>query len=340
MDKPLIPDVSVIVPVFNTPLNYFKECLESLHNQTLSNAEFIIVFDGEDKPLYSFCEDYSRQDRRFRLFVQPHFGVSATRNYGISQAEGEYITFVDADDSIENDCCEATYAFAKKNESEVVLFDYTATSKQYSQRKYHQESINELSSLQIAELQEQTICLKDEKFIASVSTWCKLIKSELIKTNALSFPQNTTIAVDRPFSYSIYLNAKKISYLSKAFYNYNKLDNSITWKKYDDKLPLLLAHLSDIKRISDKHSDVIAFQAIQIFFYCWRDCYFRNENRNNWTKQVEKICKVARSKEFQNLITSSKKIKNNPVVAFEVWLIKHNITLHIWLHAIKWKFFG
>ena len=51
----------------------------------------------------------------FKFFKREHAGVSATRNYGIEQAQGEYIIFVDADDKIKPATCQITYDFAKQN---------------------------------------------------------------------------------------------------------------------------------------------------------------------------------------------------------------------------------
>ena len=340
MGKSSLPYVSVILPIYKTPLFYLKGCLDSLHKQTLSNTEFIIVFDGNDESLYSYCQTYKKKDNRFEIFIQPHSGVSAARNLGIKKATGEYVTFVDADDWIDENCCEETYAYAKETESETVLFDYNAVSNQYHKATYSHESIQSLSSYQIEELQKQSLSLTDEKYVAAVSTWCKLIKRNLIIRHNISFPINAKIAVDRPFSYSVFTYAKKISYLCKTFYNYNKLDNSITWKKYSDKLPLLLTHLSEIKKISNKHSDLICFQAIRTFYDCWRDYCTSKESEKNWITQVKKICKTAKSSEFKNLIQGSLNQKFDFLVPTEIWLIRHNITFHIWLHSLKWKIFG
>ena len=116
--------VSVIVPVYKVPLEYLRACLDSLTAQTMQECEFIIVSDGAPEAECSICDEFATKDSRFKFFKQEHAGVSAARNFGIEQAQGEYIIFVDADDWIKSETCEITYTFAKDNNSDIVLFDY------------------------------------------------------------------------------------------------------------------------------------------------------------------------------------------------------------------------
>lgn len=302
------------------------------------DAEFIIVFDGANEDLKSICEIYKKKDCRFKIFIQPHLGVSATRNFGIKQAKGEYITFVDADDSIEKNCCLETYCFAKQNNSEVVLYDYNPVDNQYKAKHLFSESILALPKNEIENLQKQTIYLTDEKYVAAVSTWCKLIKKDLIDSNHIFFSTNLKICVDRPVSFSIFLFANRISYLSKTFYNYNKVDTSITWSKYKDKTAISIAYLAEIKKISAKFSGLLGRQAMEIFLSSWSSSYFIKEKANCICKSVKSIQKIAKSSDFQWLIKEMDSSKWTHSVKFEAFLIKHKILFHIWLHAIKWKY--
>jgi glycosyltransferase involved in cell wall biosynthesis len=329
--------VSVITPVYKTPLNYFKECLDSLHNQTMLNAEFIIVFDGKDNLLLTFCEDYKKKDSRFKLYIQPHVGVSATRNFGIKQATGEYITFVDADDSIEKNCCQDTYDYAKKNDSDIVLFDYIPVAGQNEQKKYSIQSLPELSLNEIESLQKQTIALTDFKYISAVSTWGKIIRKSIIVNNSIFFSTSIHIAVDRPFMFKTYLLAKKISYICKAFYNYNKVQNSISYKKYHSKDIALLGYLSEIKNISNKFPKQIGEQAIVHFFSAWNQFYFEKKCALGYLRNVKYICSIIKSNAFQDLI---RPLKAPPYFTkIELCFLQHKLTFFLWIRAFKRIFF-
>ena len=93
--------VSVVIPVYRTPLEYLRACLDSLVAQTMQECEFIVVSDGAPEAECSICEEYAARDCRIKFFRREHAGVSATRNYGMAQALGKYISFVDSDDWID-----------------------------------------------------------------------------------------------------------------------------------------------------------------------------------------------------------------------------------------------
>lgn len=94
MDKCL---VTVIMPVYNAE-KYLPRSLAGVVNQTYGNLEIILIDDGSMDRSYEICERFARKDPRIILLRQENAGVSAARNRGLSQAEGDYITFVDADD--------------------------------------------------------------------------------------------------------------------------------------------------------------------------------------------------------------------------------------------------
>ncbi|HAJ97912.1 MAG TPA: hypothetical protein DCO72_09275 [Ruminococcus sp.] len=94
--------VSVIVPTYNTPKNYFKQCIESLANQSYQNLEILVIDDGSEKKFADYCDELTAQypERKFKVFHRKNSGVSASRNFGIEQAKGEYLLFVDSDDIV------------------------------------------------------------------------------------------------------------------------------------------------------------------------------------------------------------------------------------------------
>lgn len=97
--------ISVIIPVYNTE-KYVKKCLNSILNQTMKDIEIIIVNDGStdnsDKRIKEWIKEHQTKVR-IKYFKKNNGGLSDARNYGITKAEGEYITFVDSDDYIDKD---------------------------------------------------------------------------------------------------------------------------------------------------------------------------------------------------------------------------------------------
>lgn len=97
--------LSIIVPVFDVETT-LQQCLESIYQQLDHDGELILVDDGSTDRSHEICDEWGAKDSRILVIHQSNQGLSAARNAGIAIAKGEYVTFVDADDSIE----EGTYS--------------------------------------------------------------------------------------------------------------------------------------------------------------------------------------------------------------------------------------
>lgn len=97
--------ISIIVPIYNAG-KYLDACIGSLLAQSVRELQIILVDDGSTDNSKSVAQRYAKTDPRVELYEQPHAGQSAARNNGLAHAKGEFIAFVDADDSINPDWCE------------------------------------------------------------------------------------------------------------------------------------------------------------------------------------------------------------------------------------------
>lgn len=94
-----VPAVSVIIPVFNVE-KHIGTCVESVLHQTFSDFELVLVDDGSTDNSGRIIDGYTEIDSRVLAFHKNNSGASATRNYGLSQARGRWIVFVDSDDYV------------------------------------------------------------------------------------------------------------------------------------------------------------------------------------------------------------------------------------------------
>ena len=111
--------VSIIVPVYKAE-KYIHQCIDSLLAQTYRNIEVILVDDGSPDHCGKICDEYAAKDSRVKVIHQQNGGVSAARNTGIAHSRGEWIAFVDADDSVTCAYIEPLYA----NDSDWVISGY------------------------------------------------------------------------------------------------------------------------------------------------------------------------------------------------------------------------
>ena len=112
--------LSVIVPVYNTA-PWLDRCLTSIRNQTLQDLEIIVVDDGSTDESWKIIQSHAAQDKRIVALHQPNAGASEARNAGIRLATGEFIGFVDSDDSIEPEAYATMLKEAHAYQSDVVV---------------------------------------------------------------------------------------------------------------------------------------------------------------------------------------------------------------------------
>lgn len=133
--------VSIIVPIYKTPIKYLKHCVESLLNQEYSNLDIILVDDGsemEEIALYISEID----DPRISFIGKENGGVSSARNAGILQAKGDYIAFVDPDDWVDEGFINQLVENMEKEEADlsIVSFQYEYSDDCRNRADYKVES--------------------------------------------------------------------------------------------------------------------------------------------------------------------------------------------------------
>lgn len=116
-------EVSVIVPVYNVQA-YLPACVESVLRQTLTNFEVLLIDDGSTDQSGHLCDQFAARDPRIRVFHQKNRGLGETRDFGIQQAIGEYICFLDSDDDILPTLLEDNVTLAREHQADFVVYGY------------------------------------------------------------------------------------------------------------------------------------------------------------------------------------------------------------------------
>lgn len=214
--------ISIIIPVFNKE-NYLDECLISATTQTLDDIEIVCVNDGSTDNSQKILEKYSSEDSRIKIIKQDNHGPGYARNEGLKIAGGEYIFFLDADDWIEKDTLEKLYDDAKKNDSQLVLFNALEhlPDNQFRKRIYYSEDIPNTFDFH----QKKDIVMNNFLIVCT-----KLHKNEFIKENHLAF-SDTGLFEDVFFHIKSMIRAKKVSYVNEIFYNYRRTETNTRQSK-------------------------------------------------------------------------------------------------------------
>lgn len=93
-------NLTVIIPIYNAE-KHLKKCINSVLNQDTVDFELLLINDGSTDQSGRICEEFAKKDQRIKIFHQINAGVSAARNTGIENAKGKWITFIDADDYVQ-----------------------------------------------------------------------------------------------------------------------------------------------------------------------------------------------------------------------------------------------
>lgn len=165
--------VSVIVPVYNTE-KYLPACLESLAAQTMDDIEVIVIDDGSPDGSLAIAEEFAAKHPGFRVFSTENRGVGHARNYGAKMSRGEYLAFVDSDDEVEPDYCQAMYEKAVRDDNDMVLC--------WADRFAWRDGQIIHNIVLSTQAEEDNFCAADKPYIFARFTifmWNKLIKREL-----------------------------------------------------------------------------------------------------------------------------------------------------------------
>ena len=117
------PEISIIVPVYKTE-RFLSACISSILAQTFTDFELILVDDGSPDSCPALCDAAAAKDSRIRVIHQKNRGLSGARNAGLDAAEGEWIAFVDSDDTIMPDFCAKLYHAAQEAGAQMAVCNY------------------------------------------------------------------------------------------------------------------------------------------------------------------------------------------------------------------------
>lgn len=224
------PLISVIVPVYNVEA-YLEECVRSILNQTYKNLELILVNDGSTDGSGELCDRYAAEDVRVRVIHQENAGLSAARNTGIETARGEYLTFVDSDDGIHEDCLKDSVEQAGVYQADIVVsnfFQYSEIDQTfyYYVEQGHWGEVELLSPQEAVQRQSEWKHLNTATFVIAVA---KLYKRDLFKY--VRYPIGK-VHEDEYTTHKLFLAAQQIVFLNKDFYMYRRRDNSLMTSTY------------------------------------------------------------------------------------------------------------
>lgn len=207
--KSIMKDISFIIPVYNTPLDKLKNCIESiLKLKNKFDIEIVVVDDGSEQYIEQFFRDKFIEDVIYRYKVNG--GVSSARNIGLSIAKGKFIFFADADDMILE---EAFDTINIVDDYQLIVFDIDVVENR-------KENTWKVMSCNPGKIQIKDIVVELVTSSRMNSPCSKLFLNKYIKENGIRFDENMVTCEDMNFVIDFTQCVSNAYYTGKSAYRY------------------------------------------------------------------------------------------------------------------------
>lgn len=217
------PYISVIIPVYNCE-PFLRECLDSISRQKV-DFEVILIDDGSTDSSLHICEEYARNDKRFVSIHIENQGPAHARNVGLSKAKGEWVTFVDSDDYIEEG-----YLEIPKHHPDSDLI-YASFRNCYSDgrskaNQWGEEPEYIFDRDEIQKLRLQCFDIYSRKPYRKLGYTCgKFLKNDILSKHNIIFPDGLFYYEDASFTYIYFNHISNVSFVGREESRYCYLDN-------------------------------------------------------------------------------------------------------------------
>ena len=280
-----MPQISVIVPVYNVE-DHLSKCINSLLKQSYSDFELILVDDGSTDQSGAICEEFSRIDKRVRVIHKANSGVSSARNIGIDKAVGNYITFIDADDFVEEDYLRELLDY----EFDLVICDAWYTNPDGSTQKRILDLIDGIDMVS----DKNILCWYEKGIMYSV--WGRLFSLTLIRNNQIFFDENTTRGEDTIFMFNYVDKCNNIKFISEPMYYYVQYGKEgSSSKKFNFKNVVALNYLDSFianwlenHNLQSKKFESVDYwtkrEQLEYFWRVYNDVNMSSKEKYRWYK--------------------------------------------------------
>ncbi|MDY5040324.1 MAG: glycosyltransferase [Bifidobacterium animalis] len=241
---------SIIVPVYNTPPNYLRGCLDSLSIQQEQNAEIIVVDDGSTEP--STLEVLKTYESSVVVIRQENQGVAAARNTGVEASKGQWICFVDADDCLLPAALSSLDHVLSSSAQipDIVVFDcyvYTDGHDEINHFYPQQEQFRWNDAMRentLVEILGKNVYY-NPPYIGMGVPWGKLYRKDFMNRHNLRFPEGLPRMEDNIFNLYAFGSANYVLYCNQPLYRYSIVVNSAS-KSYSPDILEIFTKVNEL----------------------------------------------------------------------------------------------
>ena len=220
------PKISVIIPVYNVE-KWLNKCVDSILSQSYENFEVILVNDGSTDKSKDICDQYSKEDKRVKVFHNKNKGLSYSRNFGVKKSNGKYVMFVDSDDFISDiNIIDKFINILEKDRSDFIYTSYCRFNDK------NEDKITEILPIDInnnhieGKSGIEILSILIEKNNYHHAAYLKICNRKFLIENNLLFKEGI-YHEDAEWSPKLFYYAKRISIYNEPYYMRRMRENSI-----------------------------------------------------------------------------------------------------------------
>ena len=263
--------ISIIIPIYNTPVDCLRRCLDSISKQPYKDYELLLINDGS-YPTLSDTYGALAKEYYAQIYSQTNAGVSAARNLGIEHASGDYLTFIDADDIILPDFLPHAAALARKGNYDIIIGSIQDTEKHFNQSFTSSDIILDQSN--ITDLESSLLGGKCHDFICNQSIFyllgssCgRLYKSTLLKN--IRYQIGLQYSEDQLFNRLLFKETRSAAIVPDYWYIYTQNSFSAMHGTYDAYLAQMKHFWNLWNNITLQETDPVLINSAHILSLRW-----------------------------------------------------------------------
>lgn len=296
-----MPLISIIIPAYNIE-NYIAKCLDSLLNQTYKNIEIIVVNDGSSDNTGKVIDDYASKYENIKAIHKKNAGVSAARNSGMEVANGDYIGFVDGDDTVDEEMFEVLINNAIKYGADISHCGYKMV---FPSRIDYYYNTGELIE------QDNELGLKDLILGQRVEPGLvnKLYKRELFKTVRMN--EEIKINEDLLANYYLFKQSSKSVFYDKCMYSYilrkgSAATSKVNINKIVDPIKVRKEILDDLENNTDLYNIAYERYVLSLVGICRNVQVRKNKEYKSYVYDAKKSLRYEINNIIKNKAVSKK----------------------------------
>lgn len=256
--------ISVIIPCYNC-VNFLDTTVSNVRSSGIGEYEILLVDDGSTDGTAALCDALCAKYPELRCVHQPNAGVSAARNRGIDEAQGDYLWFVDSDDTVDPDSLTYAAGIAAQQQPDMLIFgmsfDYYHRGRIYRREKLTPPFEGILTTEQLKmRFQEFYSCN------ALTPVWNKLFRRELLVSSGVRFHEDMILMEDFLYVLELLPFCRSIYSLSEAIYHYRQNDSWMIAYRRLKKISALPEYLLSF-RAALEQAEIPQADAIMASFY-------------------------------------------------------------------------